>query len=360
MNISRRCLHVEEWPQSDQALWHAATTKGSIFDDTGPAALWRAPTLDRTRQGYGRWLSYLISSEQMHDEQLPHERITPDNVRQYVLCLQEQVQPWTTWSYMLSLWVTARLFRPDDDWGWLYTILAKLQLKRRPASNKRARMQPAGEIARWALRRLDTLNQSPIQGAQDALAYRNTLMIAILINCPIRLRNLSMIRIDKHLVFDGARYRLDFEPAEVKTDRYLSCTLPENLTPHLSQWLNHLRPRLMAESDHDAFWVGIRGAPMRPRGIYGCVISTTEAAFGVSINPHLFRDIAVSWIIDMDPAHAGITSPMLGHTNPRTTEEHYIQANQALAVRRYGQSVSALRDRLTDAYGDPYKNRNPS
>ena len=116
----------------------------------------------------------------------------------------------------------------------------------------------------------------------------------------------------------------------------------------------------MAASDHDAFWVGIRGAPMRPRGIYGCVISTTEAAFGVSINPHLFRDIAVSWIIDMDPAHAGITAPMLGHTNPRTTEEHYIQANQALAVRRYGQSVSALRDRLTDAYGDPYKNRNPS
>ena len=169
MNISRRCLHVEEWPQSDQALWHAATRKGSVFDDTGPAALWRAPTRDRTRQGYGRWLSYLISSEQMHDEQLPHERITPDNVRQYVLCLQEQVQPWTTWSYMLSLWVTARLFRPDDDWGWLYTILAKLQLKRRPASNKRARMQPAGEIARWALRRLDALNQSLIQGAQDAL-----------------------------------------------------------------------------------------------------------------------------------------------------------------------------------------------
>jgi hypothetical protein len=96
MNISRRCLHVEEWPQSDQALWHAATTKGSIFDDTGPAALWRAPTLDRTRQGYGRWLSYLISNEQMHDKQLPHERITPDYVRQYVLCLQEQVQPWTT------------------------------------------------------------------------------------------------------------------------------------------------------------------------------------------------------------------------------------------------------------------------
>ena len=38
----------------------------------------------------------------------------------------------------------------------------------------------------------------------------------------------------KHLVFDGERYRLDFEPAKVKTDRYLSCTLPKNLTPHLS------------------------------------------------------------------------------------------------------------------------------
>lgn len=116
----------------------------------------------------------------------------------------------------------------------------------------------------------------------------------------------------------------------------------------------------MAAPGLDAFWVGIRGVPMRPGAVYGCAISTTEAAFGVSINPHLFRDIAVSLIIDMDPAHAGITAPMLGHINPRTTEEHYIQANQALAVRRYGQSISALRDQLTGAYGDPYKNKDPS
>ena len=42
--------------------------------------------------------------------------------------------------------------------------------------------------------RLDAINQSLIQDTQDALAYRNALMIAILIHCPVRLRNLTMIR----------------------------------------------------------------------------------------------------------------------------------------------------------------------
>lgn len=360
MNISRRSLRVEEWPEADQALWHTATAKGGIFEDTGPAALWRPPTLERTRQGYGRWLSYLISSDQMSTEHLPHQRITLDVIRPYVLCLEDQVQPWTTWSYMLSLWVTARLVGPNEDWGWLYSILAKLQLKRRSATNKRARMQPAGDIARWSLMRLGAINQSLIQDTQDALAYRNALMIAILIHCPVRLRNLTMIRIGKHLAFDGKRYRLDYEPIEVKTNRYLSCTLPEDLTPYISKWLTHWRPKLMTRSGHDAFWVGVTGDPLGSRGIYGSIIKTTEAAFGTSINPHLFRDIAVSWIIDMDPSHAGITAPMLGHINPKTTEEHYIQANQALAISRYGQSIITLRTQLANAYGDPYKNRSSS
>ena len=157
--VSRRCLEVDKWPERDQAVWRQATAKGEIFDDTGPAALWRAPTLDRTRKGYGRWLSFLLSTDKMNENVEPGLRITRDAVRDYVLVLQQQAKSWTTWSYVLSLWVTARIMAPDADWEWLYRILAKLKIARTVSRDKRARMRPAGEIADWALNRLDAIDQ---------------------------------------------------------------------------------------------------------------------------------------------------------------------------------------------------------
>jgi hypothetical protein len=47
-----------------------------------------------------------------------------------------------------------------------------------------------------------------------------------------------------------------------------------------------------------------------------------------------------------DPEHIGIAAPILGHTDPRTTEEHYIQANSIVAGRKLRQSVDTLRDQL--------------
>ena len=360
-DVSRRCLHVHEWPEIDQELWRDVTAQGSVLDENhSRSSLWRAPTRKRVRKGYGRWLSFLISTDRMDGETKPADRADRDAVYAYVACLQEQVQPWTVWSYTLSLWQALRSFAPETDWEWLYVLIAKLKLRRRPSRNKRARMKSPATIADWSFARLDELNIGRLKDGQNALAYRNTLMVALLVHCPIRLRNLVMIRIGKHLNKVDDRYKLDFEPSEVKTDRYFTHFLPTELTAHVDAWLKTWRPILLKDTDIDAFWIGIRGQPMQNRGVYGCVIATTEAAFGTSINPHLFRDIAASWVVDMTPANVGIASSLLGHINPATTEDHYIQANQAVAGARYRHSIVTLRDQFKNEYGDPYQERRSS
>jgi len=356
--ISRRCLHVHEWPEIDQDLWHKVTAQGSVLDETlNKSSLWRAPTRKRVRQGYGRWLSFLISTDRMNHDIEPAGRASRDAVYAYVTCLQEQVQPWTVWSYTISLWQALRSFAPDEDWEWLYVLIAKLKLLRKPSREKRARMQSPTVIADWAFSRWDALHKEKHKDRQEALDYRNALMVALLVQCPIRLRNLVMIRIGKHLTKVEDRYQLDFEPAEVKTDRYLTQLLPAELTPYVDTWLEVWRPILLKDPFIDAFWIGIRGSPMQNRGVYGCVIATTEAAFGTSINPHLFRDIAASWTVDMTPENVGIASSLLGHINPATTEDHYIQANQAIAGARYRNSIDELRNQFSVEYGDPYQAR---
>jgi integrase len=356
MEYMRRCLHAHQWPEVDQDAWEAATSPGNILDEhLGRGALWRAPTREKVRKGYGRWLSFLITENRMRNEDLPAERINRDNVAAYVTALEEQVAPWTVWSYTLSLFIVAKAFEPDGDWDWLYKIVAKLKVRRKATRDKISRMRPPHEIANWAYQRLDALNGGEDRDKTAVLQYRDTLFVAILINCPLRLRNLAMIRLGVHLQWTGEAYRLDFDPSEVKTDRYLSLHLPAVLTPYINTWIEEWRPILLNDLNIDALWIGVRGDPMHEAGIYWRVRRATEAAFGVSINPHLFRDIAVTSVVDLTPENIGITAALLGHINPKTTEEHYIQANQAIAGERYRSSVSVLRDRLSAEYGDPFQ-----
>jgi integrase/recombinase XerD len=89
---------------------------------------------------------------------------------------------------------------------------------------------------------------------------------------------------------------------------------------------------------------------MTPKTINEAITRTTERAFGRSINPHLFRDCAATFVALEDPLHVGIVAPLLGHLDARTAERHYIQANQIVAGRRVRDSVAAMRKRLAKAH----------
>jgi integrase/recombinase XerD len=65
---------------------------------------------------------------------------------------------------------------------------------------------------------------------------------------------------------------------------------------------------------------------------------------GQPINPHLFRDCAVTSVAIDDPANIGVASRLLGHRTRSTTERYYNQAcgveasrlmQEALLARRY-------------------------
>jgi integrase/recombinase XerD len=350
----RRCLRVEYWPEVDQNAWNRVTSPGHVLsDDLGRGASWRAVTREKVRKGYGRWLSFLMSIGDIDTDKAPADRIVLENVKPYVLLLQDQVETWTVWTYVVSLYLTAKAFEPERDWDWLYRISAKLKGARQASRSKLPKLRPPEQIAAWAYERLDTLQAGSDRRPTTALQYRDALLIALLVNCPMRLRNLVMIRIGQHLNWTGDAYRLDFIPDEVKTDRYLSLPLPAKLTPYLDTWINEWRPVLLKDQEIDALWVGIRGGQIFERGIYQRICRTTEAAFGIAINPHLFRDIAVTSVVDLTPENVGITAPLLGHINPKTTEEHYVHANQIKFGRRYGNSVTTLREQLARELSNP-------
>ena len=91
--------------------------------------------------------------------------------------------------------------------------------------------------------------------------------------------------------------------------------------------------------------------------IYDVFTRRTAAAFGQSINPHLFRDCAATSIAIDDPAHVRIASQILGHRSTATTEQYYNQAQAIDAARRYQDFLVGLRNGTMRDDPEPVESR---
>jgi hypothetical protein len=86
--------------------------------------------------------------------------------------------------------------------------------------DKRARMQPAGELVKLGkalMRKAETASTKP--SLTRAVWYRDGLMIAFLAHRPLRLSNLAAITLARHLIRQSRGYRLYFSADEVKGGR---------------------------------------------------------------------------------------------------------------------------------------------
>ena len=87
----RRCLRVAEWPERDRIAWERALAPGDILDGTiGPGFHWRPQTQEKYRKGYGRWLTFLITSGLLERDIAPGDRLTPNRITLYIEQLTEQ------------------------------------------------------------------------------------------------------------------------------------------------------------------------------------------------------------------------------------------------------------------------------
>ena len=83
----------------------------------------------------------------------------------------------------------------------------------------------------------------------------------------------------------------------------------------------------------NAVWVSAHGSPMTEMAIYDRIRRHTGDAFGVPVNPHLFRYAAATTLAIVDPGHVRVAAPLLGHRTFATTERHYQQAKTLEAHR---------------------------
>lgn len=344
-------IKVDDWPAVDQHYWHTAQQPVGFLDPIKPASRWSSAGRDIVAESYGQWLSFLARHGRLERDCAPADRVTAPLLREFIAELSTRVAATSIAMTVGALLRMLKAMEPTHDWTMLSSIHRSLKASAKPTRPKRARMVSAADLLALGMRLMDTCEQAGTNRTYRATRYRDGLIVAVLICCPVRLKNLAMIEIGRHLLFSAGVYRLEFSGEDTKTGRPHIAELPASLTPFMDVYLREYRARLIArnravsESEAQRLWVDRDGRPMSSAAIRTQIEVRTKSAFGHAIWPHLFRDCAVTELVDLAPDEIGVANDLLGHRDFQTTQKHYVQARgmtahlqvQSMIMRRRSQ-----------------------
>jgi hypothetical protein len=165
---------------------------------------------------------------------------------------------------------------------------------------------------------------SPVRSAVTA---QMAVAIAILSVAPVRLENLTHIKLGLNLIKpDGpeSNYWLVFPDYDVKNRVKLEYPLPTYLTRLIDEYVFDFRPTLLRGSNEDWLFPGQRGGA-KGKICFGCQISDRiYKATGLQMTVHQFRHAAGGLILKHRPGERELVRQLLGHRSLQTTINSYI------------------------------------
>ncbi len=297
--------HWADWPREDQRLWEKAVQpKDYAFDTGGAFAHLRERSVELYAENGNRARQWAITRGYSKDA-LFADIWTPDLVREYPKNLRQSGSPDTTIGIRLTAIerITAAT-RPKRDRQYLLDEIS--MCSREPDREAmRQRMQSRRDVDTCAIALIEASQQDP-DLPSAWISERTGVIIGLLNKRAYRLEALSLIEwweqtpppSTKSLYLIKERGTWWIRCNEDQSDKRKK--VPED-QPFPKKYVEGLELYLAPGGPRQKFcersgyagrrlWVSDKG-PLSGNAIYKQVISKTTKAFGVSINPHLFRSI---------------------------------------------------------------------
>lgn len=291
----RRCMPLAEWPVGDRAAWDRAIHEAGPFDEPGLAAHWRATSKKYVVDAYGRLLTFLAATGQLNADESVESRLAPERLRPFLQEIMGQVAPVTAAGRIRGLSEAARVMAPGIEFPHLKAARYRLKAQARPARNKRVKLRHSHDLAALGMKLIREGESGEFfRDAGRACHYRDGLIILLMASRPLRRENFASIELGRHLTKSNSLYRLAFVGDETKNHQTYASAIDVALTPYIDRYLEVYRPILLNGAQSDRLWIAMGSSPMASGSIYGLIKKRTLAEFGVAINPHLFRDCAVT------------------------------------------------------------------
>jgi integrase len=336
-----------QWPERDRLLWDNAMSRSLLLDPGAIAASWRPRTRATVRESYGIALDWLARSNRLDLSVGPTERWHETVAIAYAEDLLAHVSPVTAKQRILNLERALAAMEPNGDRAHLRRLIRRLKPTVSHAQ-KRERLQEPAVLEKLGRDLMEAARQNRAQSdRKNAALFRDGLQIALLASRPLRKGNFASMEIPLHLYRDRqtSRWRLRFEEGETKNYDVIDESFPSALVDELEEYLAVYRPLLAGlRYAGTRLWVSYRFGPQAPHSIQLAIVGHTARAFGLPVNPHLFRDCVATAIAIDDPEHVRVSAAVLGHRSFGTTERHYNLSRTLDAAR----TVSTVIDRKRD------------
>lgn len=343
-------LAVALWPAQDAALWLAAKEAGDPLEKPGVASQWSPATVRMTESGYGSFLSWQLVRGQLDTDRRPIDRISQETVRAFIKDYEVGRAELTVAAAVRGVAYVFRATHPPHGIPWLTKLAHYMSNTAKPSKSKVDRMASVPELLDLADKLMKAGRSKFEDGRRSGgQTYRDGLMIAMLANRPLRVRNFAALKIGQALTWDAKNFHVVFSGAgETKKGNIIEFDLPRALIAPMRWYLDEARPILRERAklpDDDLLWVGRRGTSMDGHEIFQRITTVTKRHLGRSVNPHLFRDCVATTVAIHDSRHVGIVTHVLGHTHA-SSKKFYVQATSFHAARRHRAVIAQLR-------GDP-------
>ena len=174
------------------------------------------------------------------------------------------------------------------------------------------------------------------------LMVQAAVAIEIAMFAPIRIQNLSTIRLDQHISWNANRLRLSFPAHEVKNDQALDFLLPVEASERIKRYINEWRSLFMPATNPHLF-PGRNGKPKDQSALRNQMKKAIFDHTGLQMTPHQFRHAAAKLLLDAKPGHYEVVRKLLGHKTLTTTYAHYAGAETDAAIELYDDIILQLR-----------------
>jgi len=339
-------MPFEQWPEIDRNLWQRARTGGGMLDESGLAAHWSENTAKPVMAAYGRYLAFLQRTGALDPLANPSARTTPERIVAFVKELQATLAPVTVAGCLRDLSQVLRVMEPGCDRASLKKVVTRLARAAKASQDKASRLVEPALALEAGLAEMERVALAPAENEViQATRVRDGLILALLAARPVRLSNLAALRLDHDMIKRDGAWWVDIRAEDNKTGQAQWMPLPAILTMPMDVYLSTYRPRLLRGSNDDHVWISLQSRhAMSSHTIYCNIVELTAHLFGHPVNPHLFRDSAMTALAIHAPGQVRAGARLLGHRSLATNERHYNHADQTTAVRLYHEALGDLLD----------------
>jgi integrase len=199
-----------------------------------------------------------------------------------------------------------------------------------------------GRVIKLPLQMMAAARSSRHQGVRAAVTGQIAAAIGILTAAPIRLANLTAIRLGTNLVKpDGpdSNYWLVFPDYDVKNRVKLEYPLEGYLTELIEEYVHQFRPTLLRGRNDDWLFPGQRKGAKGMISFSGQITKRIYQATGLRMTVHQFRHAAGALILQHRPGEYELVRRLLGHRSVQTTVRAYVGLENIQASKIFGQIV---------------------